>query len=91
MLGKDEIPKECLNIFGGGVNAFAQIVVVGTNQGITEIPGMIGKRFVADIKTKRAQVFDCKYCRCAGISLTESVNLPYSGYKICNMTISGKC
>ena len=43
---------------------------------------MIGKRFIADVEAKRAQVFDCKHCCCTGIPLTESVNLPNSGYKL---------
>lgn len=82
MLRKNKIPEERFNVFGGGINAFAQIVVVSTNQGITEIPRMIGKRFVANVEAKRAQVFDCEHCRCTGVPLTESVNLPNAGYKL---------
>ena len=85
MFGKNEIAKERFDIFGGGINTFTQIVVVGTNQSITEIPRMIGKRFVADVEAKRAQIFDCKHCCCTGIPLTKSVNLPNPRYKLSDM------
>ena len=82
MLGKNKVSKERFDIFGGSVNTFAQVVIICSNQSVTKIPRVIGKRFIADVEAKRAQVFDCKHCRCTGISLTESVNLPNSGNKL---------
>lgn len=78
MLGKNEISEEQIEVFSGGVNPLAHVVVIGANQGIAEIPGMTGKRFVADVEAKRAQVLDGKHCRRAGVALTESVDLPNS-------------
>ena len=49
---------------------------------------MIGKRLVTDVESKRTQVFDSKHCRSTSISLTESMNLPYAGNKLCDVNDS---
>ena len=68
MFGKNKISEERFDTFGDSVNTFAQIVIVGTHQGIKEMPWTIGKRFVADVEAKHMQVFDCKILPLYGAS-----------------------
>lgn len=53
-----------------------QIIIVCPDEGIPKIPRILGKNIIRHIKTERAQIFDEKYRRRSGISLSKYMDLP---------------
>ena len=68
--------EERFKVSFSGKNAIRHIIIVSTNQGIAEVPRMVGKGFVADVKAKGAQIFYDENCCCTSIALAEWMNLP---------------
>ncbi|EJX05047.1 hypothetical protein EVA_06846 [gut metagenome] len=63
------------------------ILIVGSYQGIPEIPRVPCKQAVVDVKPDGAQVLNGKYRCCAGISFAKRMNLPETCHKpgdVCN-------
>ena len=81
VLAKDEVAEECLQIFSSRDNSLLTIEVVGTNKSIPEVPGMTCKQFVGNGVAKTPEILDKEDGRCAGITLSERMNLPNSGDK----------
>ena len=57
------------------MNAPLQVVVVGTNQCVTEIPGVLFKGIVIHTETEGLHILDHKHGGGSGITLAEGVNL----------------
>ena len=62
-------------------DAFGHILVVGSDQSITEIPRVFLKLSVVYLETDGLQVFDGEYSGGAGIALSERVSLSDVGDK----------
>ena len=58
---QNDVAEELLEKLSGFVYVFLKIAVIGTYQCISEIPGIVFKRLVVDIYTKRLQIFDNEY------------------------------
>ncbi len=58
------------------IYTLSQVPVVGTYQGITEIPRVMGEQVVIDFETTGTQILYYKYSRCSRIPFTERVILP---------------
>ena len=77
-LAQKQIPEETLQIDGGVVNAFDEILIIRTDKGVAEVPGVVCEQAVVYVEAGAAQVLDGKYgCR-ACVSFTEGMNLPDS-------------
>ena len=51
---QQEVSEETNEVDRGVINAFMDVVIVGTNQGIAEIPRMFGKYLIVDLVPQRA-------------------------------------
>ena len=58
------------------VDTIFQIIVIGPDEGISEVPCIFSKNVVGHIKAKGPQIFDEEHCCCPGISLSKHVDLP---------------
>ena len=79
MFAEEQVAEEAFQIDRGVVDAFHGTLVVGADQGITEIPGVFGKQVVLHVKAYRTQILNGEYRRGAGVAFAKSVNLPKSG------------
>ena len=80
LLTQQQIAEETFQIYWRIVYALCYIVVVGTHQGITEIPRMFCELVIVNIKAQRTQILYGKYGCSSGIPFTESMYLPQSRY-----------
>lgn len=44
------------------MDAVMKVIVIGSYQSVSEIPGVLGKWFIIYLKTKCFKIFDDKYC-----------------------------
>ena len=69
--------KELFKVFRCCVDTFLKIIVIRTDESISEIPRIIGKNAVADIEPEGAKILYYKDSCCPCVSFTERVYLPY--------------
>lgn len=58
------------------MDAPLQILVVGPNHGVAEIPGMFGKGVVGNIVAQGPKILDEKDCGGSGVALSKHMDLP---------------
>ena len=75
MLAKKQIAEESLKVYGRVIDALNGILVVGTNQGISEVPRVLGKHIVAYLETYVTQIENSENGRCAGVALEHPLFL----------------
>ena len=78
---QQQVTKEPIQIIHRARNAGIYIFVIGANQRIAEIFGIVFEQFVISLKSFAAQILNRKHGRGAGISLTKRMNLPDARYK----------
>ena len=64
-----------------GCHILGVVYVIGSNQGIPEIPGVLGKCLIIYIKTEIPEVLDCEYGSASCITFTEWMYLPNRKYR----------
>lgn len=79
VLGAEEqVFKELFKELVRGMNAFLQIVIVGTDESIAKIPGVYGKHIVVHSKAKGLQVLHDEDRSRTRVALAEGMDLPDS-------------
>ena len=58
------------------------VAIVGTDKSIAEVPGVFGKKIVADDESHCPEIFDRKDRCGAGVTLPEGMDLPDAGNKL---------
>ena len=62
-----------------------QIIIIGSDEGIAEVPCILSKNVVGHVKTECSQIFDEEHCRCPGIALSKHVDLPKPRNEYCKV------
>ena len=71
------------------MNTFLQIVIICTNQCVTEIPRILTERIVIDTEPKGFHILNHKHGGGSCITLAERVNLPNIRCKFCKVLHRG--
>ena len=79
---EEQVFKKHFKILARGVNTFLQIVVVGTDKRVAEVPGVRGKHIVVHSKAEGLQIFHDEDRGRARVSLAEGMDLPDTGRKL---------
>ena len=86
LLVEQQIPQKQLQILRRLMDAVYQVAVVGPDEGIAEVPGMLGEYVVGHIKAQRPQILYEKHRRRPGIALCKHMNLPQPRYEYREVT-----
>ena len=78
LLAKQQIAEETFQVNRAVVYAFDSTLIVGPYQSIAEVPGMLGKLAIVHAESQGAKILNGENSRCAGVSFTKGMNLPYS-------------
>lgn len=73
---KQQIADEHFQKIRCGMNALLQVVIVGTNQCVLEIPGVLLKSVVVHLESEGLHILDQKHRDRPGVTLAEGVDLP---------------
>ena len=79
LCAQKKIAEEHLQELCGGVNAFLQISVVRSHQGVAKVPRIVFKGVIVYAKAEGFHIFDHKDSSGTSISLTEGMDLPNVG------------
>ena len=79
---QQKIAEELLQMFKFRLDAAGLVAIVGTDKSIAEVPGVFGKKIVADGESHCPEIFDRKDSGGAGVALPEGVDLPDAGNKL---------
>ena len=82
---EEQVFKKHFEILARGVNPFLQIVVVGANKRVAEVPGVGGEHIVVHREAEGLQVFHDEDRGRARVSLAEGMDLPDAGRKLCHV------
>ena len=82
ILIQQQISQKQFQIFCRLMDTVFQIIVVGSNKGVAEVPGILSKNVVGHIKAKRPQILYEEHRRRPGIALRKYVNLPQPRYSL---------
>ena len=76
VLVQQQISQKQLQILRCLMDVVFQVILVGPDEGIAEVPGILRKNVIGHIKAERPKILDEEHRCCSGIALPEYVNLP---------------
>ena len=79
---QQEVTEELLQVFKFRLDAAGIVAIVGTDKSIAEVPGVFGKKIVADSKTHCPEILDRKDRYGSSVALPEGVDLPDAGNEL---------
>ena len=82
---KEQVFKKHFEILARSVNTFLQIVVVGADKRVAEVPGVRGKHIVVHGEAEGLQILHDEDRGRARVSLAEGMDLPNTGRKLCHV------
>lgn len=71
-----QITEKLFQILCCRMNSILQIIIIGSNQSISEIPGMFFERIIIHFQSECLPIFNNKNSCCSCISLRKRMNLP---------------
>ena len=79
---EQKVFKESFQKLTCSMNSFLQIVVVGADKRVAEVPGVCGEHVVVHRKAEGLQIFHDEDRGRACVSLAEGMDLPDAGRKL---------
>ena len=82
---EEQVFKKHFEILARGVNAFLQIVVVGADKRVAEVPGVRGEHIVVHREAESLQILYDENRGRTRVALAEGMDLPDAGRKLCHV------